>query len=53
MTASLVTPGSIIATEGEHENGEGTVLDSGNIVSTVVGFVHVDIGVISVAESHR
>jgi nucleolin len=49
MTASLVTPGSIIATEGEHENGEGTVLDSGNIVSTVVGFVHVDNGVISVA----
>ena len=52
MTASLVTPGSIIAAEGEHENGEGTTLDSGNIVSTVVGFVHVDNGVISVAAAN-
>ena len=52
MTASLVTPGSIIAAEGEHENGEGTALDSGNIVSTVVGFVHVDNGVISVAAAN-
>ena len=37
MTASLVTPGSIIAKEGEHEHGEGTTLADGNIVSTVVG----------------
>ena len=41
MTASLVTPGSIIAKEGEHEHGEGTTLADGNIVSTVVGYVHV------------
>jgi exosome complex RNA-binding protein Rrp4 len=41
MTASLVTPGSIIAQEGEHEHGEGTAIAGGNIVSTVVGYVHV------------
>ena len=35
-------PGSIIAKEGEHEHGEGTTLADGNIVSTVVGYVHVD-----------
>ncbi len=52
MTASLVTPGSIIAQEGEHENGEGTAIASGNIVSTVVGFVHVNNGTISVSASN-
>ena len=51
MTASLVTPGSIIAQEGEHEHGEGTTLAGGNIVSTVVGYVHIDNGTISVAAS--
>lgn len=51
MTASLVTPGSIIAQEGEHEHGEGTTLADGNIVSTVVGYVHIDNGTISVAAS--
>ena len=51
MTASLVTPGSIIAKEGEHEQGEGTALADGNIVSTVVGFVHVEHGAISVSAS--
>ena len=51
MTASLVTPGSIIAKEGEHEHGEGTTLADGNIVSTVVGYVHVDNGSISVSAS--
>ena len=44
MTASLVTPGSIIAQEGEHEQGEGTALANGNIVSTVVGYVSVENG---------
>ena len=48
MTASLVTPGSIIAKEGEHEQGEGTALADGHIVSTVVGYVHVGDGTISV-----
>ena len=48
---SLVTPGSIIAKEGEHEHGEGTTLADGNIVSTVVGYVHVDNGSISVSAS--
>ena len=42
MTASLVTPGSIIAKEGEHEHGEGTAIAGGNIVSTVVGYVHIE-----------
>ena len=42
MTASLVTPGSIIANEGEHEHGEGTALAGGHLVTTVVGYVHVD-----------
>ena len=51
MTASLVTPGSIIAKEGEHEHGEGTAIAGGNIVSTVVGYVHVEGGGISVAPS--
>lgn len=51
MTASLVTPGSIIAKEGEHEHGEGTAIAGGNIVSTVVGYVHVDGDAISVAPS--
>lgn len=51
MTASLVTPGSIIAKEGEHEHGEGTTLADGNIISTVVGYVHVDGDAISVAPS--
>ena len=51
MTASLVTPGSIIAQEGEHEQGEGTVLANGNIVSTVVGYVSVENGAISVSAS--
>jgi len=51
MTASLVTPGSIIAKEGEHEQGEGTSLADGNIVSTVVGYVHVNEGSISVSPS--
>ena len=48
MTASLVTPGSIIAKEGEHEHGEGTALANGHIVSTVVGYVHLGNGTISV-----
>ena len=48
MTASLVTPGSIIAKEGEHEHGEGTALSNGHIVSTVVGYVHLGNGTISV-----
>ena len=51
MTASLVTPGSIIAQEGEHEHGEGTAIAGGNIVSTVVGYVHVEGNAISVAPS--
>ena len=51
MTASLVTPGSIIAQEGEHEQGEGTALANGNIVSTVVGYVSVENGAISVSAS--
>ena len=51
MTASLVTPGSIIAKEGEHEHGEGTTLADGNIISTVVGYVHVDNGSVSVSPS--
>ena len=51
MTASLVTPGSIIAKEGEHEQGEGTALADGNIVSTVVGYVHTEQGAISVTPS--
>ena len=51
MTASLVTPGSIIAKEGEHEQGEGTTLADGNIISTVVGYVHIDNGAISVSPS--
>ena len=51
MTASIVTPGSIIAKEGEHNNGEGTTLADGNIISTVVGYVHVDEGSISVSPS--
>ena len=51
MTASLVTPGSIIAKEGEHEQGEGTALADGNIVSTVVGYVQVEHGAISVTAS--
>ena len=51
MTASLVTPGSIIAKEGEHEHGEGTSLADGNIISTVVGYVHVNEGAISVSPS--
>ena len=51
MTASLVTPGSIIAKEGEHEHGEGTSLADGNIISTVVGYVHVNEGSISVSPS--
>ena len=42
MTASIVTPGSIIAKEGEHEHGEGTTLADGNILSTVVGYVHIN-----------
>ncbi len=51
MTASLVTPGSIIAQEGEHEHGEGTALADGNIVSTVVGYVHVEGDTIRVSSS--
>tara|TARA_Y100001978_G_scaffold3581_1_gene3034 strand:- start:462 stop:1892 length:1431 start_codon:yes stop_codon:yes gene_type:complete len=51
MTASLVTPGSIIAKEGDHEQGEGTVAAGGNIVSTVVGYVHISEGTISVTAS--
>jgi nucleolin len=51
MTASLVTPGSIIAKEGEHEHGEGTAVAEGNIVSTVVGYVHIGGGTISVNPS--
>ena len=51
MTASLVTPGSIIAKEGEHEHGEGTSLADGNIISTVVGYVRVNEGSISVSPS--
>jgi len=51
MTASLVTPGSILAKEGEHEQGNGTTVTDGNIVSTVVGYVHVDAGTISVNPS--
>ena len=51
MTASLVTPGSIIAKEGEHEQGEGTALADGNIVSTVVGYVQIEYGAISVTAS--
>ena len=51
MTASLVTPGSIIAKEGEHEQGEGTALADGNIISTVVGLVHIDEGIITVSAS--
>ena len=51
MTASPVTPGSIIAQEGEHEQGEGTALANGNIVSTVVGYVSVENGAISVSAS--
>ena len=51
MTASLVTPGSIIAKEGEHEHGEGTAIAGGHIVSTVVGYVHVEGDAISVAPS--
>ena len=48
MTASLVTPGSILAKEGEHEHGEGTALTNGHIVATVVGTVHHDGGTIHV-----
>ena len=44
-------PGSIIAKEGEHEQGEGTALADGNIVSTVVGYVHTEQGAISVTPS--
>ena len=51
MTASLVPPGSIIAQEGEHEQGEGTALANGNIVSTGVGYVSVENGAISVSAS--
>ena len=51
MTASLVTPGSIIAKEGEHEHGEGTALADGNIISTVVGLVHINEGTITVSAS--
>ena len=51
MTASLVTPGSIIAKEGEHEHGEGTAIARGHIVSTVVGYVRVEGDAISVAPS--
>ena len=51
MTASLVTPGSILAKEGEHEQGEGTTLVNGAIVATVVGYVHLEHGHISVSAS--
>ena len=51
MTASLVTPGSIIAKEGEHEQGEGTAVADGNIISTVVGYVDTSGGSISVTPS--
>ena len=51
MTASLVTPGSIIAKEGEHEQGEGTAVADGNIISTVVGYVNTSGGSISVTPS--
>ena len=51
MTASLVTPGSIIGQEGQHEHGEGTSVHDGNIISTVVGYVHVNEGTINVTAS--
>ncbi len=51
MTASLVTPGSIIGQEGQHEHGEGTSVHDGNIISTVVGYVHVNDGTINVTAS--
>ncbi|MAJ02154.1 MAG: hypothetical protein CMA10_07110 [Euryarchaeota archaeon] len=49
----LVTPGSIIAKEGEHEHGKGTAIAGGNIVSTVVGYVQDDEGAISVSPLPR
>lgn len=51
MTASLVTPGSIIGQEGQHTTGEGTTLHDGNIIATVIGNVNVNDGVISVGAS--
>ncbi|MBT5660628.1 MAG: hypothetical protein HOI79_00985, partial [Euryarchaeota archaeon] len=51
MTASLVTPGSIIGQEGQHTTGEGTTLHEGNIIATVIGSVQIDDGMISVGAS--
>ena len=51
MTASLVTPGSIIGQEGQHTTGEGTTLHEGNIIATVIGSVRIDDGMISVGAS--
>jgi len=49
MTASLVTPGSIIGQEGQHTLGEGTVLSDGHIISTVIGQVEISDGTIMVS----
>ena len=38
MTASLVTPGSIVGNTTDHTAGDGAVVHNEHIVSTVIGY---------------
>ena len=48
MTTSLVTPGTKVANVGDVEAGEGTMVIDDKIVSTTVGQMNINDGVISV-----
>ena len=49
MTASLVTPGSTIGSPNDHTPGEGATVQGEHIVATVIGYVSITDGVVSVA----
>lgn len=49
MTASLVTPGSIVGNTTDHTAGDGAVVHNEHIVSTVIGYPAVHEGTISVS----
>ena len=48
MTTSLVTPGMKVANVGDVEAGEGTMVIDDKIVSTTVGQMNINDGVITV-----
>ena len=49
MTASLVTPGSIVGNTTDHTAGDGAVVHNEHIVSTVIGYAAVHDGTVTVS----